>query len=351
MRSKTKIPILVGKPPHLPVTKPLLLTNVWRKQAKLFAEYFLILYRPWSVKTIDGGTLPGDCTWNSFCRFMRHLDGMDRSEGKSSFVHSVRCQWISNAAHGLRTSASVRRAAQKYRCRSATLWNTPNNSERLSKHSRSDDVTSEHNIKRREEEEAAKKAQEAIDVMRAESAMNEESTLVNSRKLEYYDETKKILQTVFNGGPEETSPLDLATARKVVCQETEVNDVDMSNIVQQLRSEESTLFSANEGHDVQQFPSDTSFLQAAANETKLSQRLNHTQKKVWEEIRHYFQCLRLFKDGMGKLLQGSTTVLVNDSNTAWINYGMGQLRHGSTTGGVNYSKGKLRHGSAKAWVN
>jgi hypothetical protein len=48
---------------------------------------------------------------------MRNLDGMDRPEGPS-FLDGIRSQWISNAAHGLRISVSVRRAAQKYRCRS-----------------------------------------------------------------------------------------------------------------------------------------------------------------------------------------------------------------------------------------
>jgi hypothetical protein len=55
---------------------------------------------------------------------MRNLDGIDRPEGPS-FLDGIRSQWISNAAHGLRISASVRRAAQKYRCRSELYGKHP----------------------------------------------------------------------------------------------------------------------------------------------------------------------------------------------------------------------------------
>ncbi|EFX67271.1 hypothetical protein DAPPUDRAFT_261897 [Daphnia pulex] len=85
----------------------------------------------------------------------------------------------------------------------------------------------------RDEEEAAKKAQEAIDVMRAESAMGEESMMVNSRKLKYYEETKNILHGIFRDDQEKSTQLDLTTARNVICQETYVNSVDFENILQQ----------------------------------------------------------------------------------------------------------------------
>lgn len=132
LRSKTRIPILVGKPPYLPITKPSLLTNEWKRQAKYFANYFLILYRPWTETTKDGGTLPGNCSWYALCRHMRYLEGIDVPNGPS-FLNVVRLKWISNAAHGLRITASDRRASQKYRCRSATAWNTPDGTESLKK--------------------------------------------------------------------------------------------------------------------------------------------------------------------------------------------------------------------------
>jgi hypothetical protein len=123
--------------------------------------------------------------------------------------------------------------------------------------------------------------------------------MVTSHKLKCYEKTKNILHGIFRDDKEKSTQLDLTTARNVICQETYVNSVDLDNIAQQLRSEEPSVLSVNEEYDVQQFPSVTPLLHAEDNHSKLSNRLNSTQKIVWEEIRHHFQCLRLFKNGMG----------------------------------------------------
>lgn len=73
--------------------------------------------------------------------------------------------------------------------------------------------------------------------MRPESVMGEESMMVNSRKLKFYEETKNILNGIFRDDQEKSTQLDLTTARNVICQENYVNSVDLDNIAQQLRSE------------------------------------------------------------------------------------------------------------------
>jgi len=48
-------------------------------------------------------------------------EGIGEPSGQS-ILNIIRAKWTTNAAHGLRIIASDRTAAQKYRCRSATVW-------------------------------------------------------------------------------------------------------------------------------------------------------------------------------------------------------------------------------------
>jgi hypothetical protein len=43
------------------------MTTAWKAQARKFADYFLTLYRAWTIQTSDGGTLPGSTMWNDLC--------------------------------------------------------------------------------------------------------------------------------------------------------------------------------------------------------------------------------------------------------------------------------------------
>lgn len=91
LRSKTKVPIMsyVPKPPPAKPAKP---TEAWKKQARTFARYFLVLFRPWGYEGSDG-SLPGPLTWRSFCEYVRNLEeGIDGSG--PSFLDVVRMQWI-----------------------------------------------------------------------------------------------------------------------------------------------------------------------------------------------------------------------------------------------------------------
>ena len=48
LRSKQKIPLLIRLPPKNPSSKPEVLTDRWKKEARHFAQYYLTLFRPWT---------------------------------------------------------------------------------------------------------------------------------------------------------------------------------------------------------------------------------------------------------------------------------------------------------------
>ena len=92
IRSKLCVPTPIQKPPKPPPTKPQKHSELWEKKAERFANYMLVLFRPWAQ---DNGQHPGCISWNSFCDYIKELK---RSiTGLPSFVNQVRLCWIENA--------------------------------------------------------------------------------------------------------------------------------------------------------------------------------------------------------------------------------------------------------------
>lgn len=122
--------MLVGPPPQHPIPKPAEMTEAWQSQARRFANYFLILYRPWTILTANGGTLPGSTLWHDLCVYMQVLECGEHGNGPS-YLNRIRSRWMTNAAHGLRIAGEDRTAANKYRCECATNWGAKDPSETL----------------------------------------------------------------------------------------------------------------------------------------------------------------------------------------------------------------------------
>ncbi len=97
IRSKSKIPVNTLSTPGPPSTKPFLLTPEWRKAARVFSRYVLVLFRPWIE---NGGTIPGPLTWKEFCRFMEILEFSEDGNGPPTDAEIVRRRWIENASQG-----------------------------------------------------------------------------------------------------------------------------------------------------------------------------------------------------------------------------------------------------------
>lgn len=121
IRSKSNVPISIGRMPRPPVSKPANPTTVWKRQALRFARHVLIEFQPWSD---NKGTLPGPLTWYRLCVFMQELEHGRNGKG-ATHLDRIRRRWIQNMAHGLRINSDVRTAVQKYRSRSATVWGIP----------------------------------------------------------------------------------------------------------------------------------------------------------------------------------------------------------------------------------
>ena len=118
LRSLTKVPIPVSRPPAPPPDDVDQNTAAWRRQAQTFAEYFLVLLRPWSA---DDGTHPGPLSWQDFTAFLTDLLEGSNHLGPSC-TDSKRLRWLRNMAAGLRIPSADRTAVQKFRCRNATRW-------------------------------------------------------------------------------------------------------------------------------------------------------------------------------------------------------------------------------------
>ena len=101
IRSKFKVPVLISNPPKMPPPKPRKPSAAWKKNARAFAQYFLIVFRPW---TEEEGTLPASLSWKDFCAWMQDLEfGIRQPNGErsgSSILDTVRRRWVENTGQG-----------------------------------------------------------------------------------------------------------------------------------------------------------------------------------------------------------------------------------------------------------
>ncbi len=285
----------------MPVSKPKILTNEWKKLAQKFAEYFLVLYKPWSVPTEDGGTLPGPTTWQTLCQYMYEIEAIDQAS-KPSFLNTIRAKWITNAAHGLRISASDRVAAQKYRCRAATVWKESGGISNLKKTLSNEERLSESRAQNQEEMNAAREAQEAIDIMRQEARQDEDTQQTTNLALKYYRETEGALKKIF----ELTSDFEFGDSpnkkknTELVCKNSNEDESIISAIMDNLRKENNfSPVAEDERTDPLLTPSTMDNSIPNEKPSKLSDKLNKSQRAIWIKVQSYFQMLRKYKDGFG----------------------------------------------------
>ena len=70
IRSKFCVPTPIHKAPKVPPPKPEEQSEIWNRKAEKFANYMLVLFRPWTHR---GGQHPGSISWESYCDYIRHL--------------------------------------------------------------------------------------------------------------------------------------------------------------------------------------------------------------------------------------------------------------------------------------
>jgi hypothetical protein len=109
---KYSVAHFIKKVPAYPGPRPLPLTEAWKTRARIFAEFALVVFKPWQGP--DG--LPSSTTWHSFCMWMRELRHSD------SILNRTRAAFVRNAAHNLKYSSAVSKLLKRFRGSAATRW-------------------------------------------------------------------------------------------------------------------------------------------------------------------------------------------------------------------------------------
>lgn len=112
LQAKHSIPLFVKRVPPYPGKRPEPLTQAWKDKARKFAEFCLIVYKPWTGP--DG--LPECTTWRAFCDYVHEL-----SESHT-IISRTRLAYIKIAAHNLKFSAKASKIQKFFRGSSATRW-------------------------------------------------------------------------------------------------------------------------------------------------------------------------------------------------------------------------------------
>lgn len=190
LRSKPKVPV-TRNVPRPPPKKQKTLTNAWKKQARLFSEYFLTLFKPWKFPTSNGGTLPGPLTWNALCLYIHNLEEGDDKLGPS-FFNQVNIRWIRSMADGLRTSARDRAAVSECRSRGVKTWKELENEE-----NNEFTKSSENNNQEIEEEQNLSLIAELnIELLIAETANDDIFSNENEQEKKFLEATKSTLENL-----------------------------------------------------------------------------------------------------------------------------------------------------------
>ena len=112
LHKKHGIAQFVKKIPPYPGKRPDPLTDQWKSRARQFAEFALVIYKPWT----GPDNLPESTTWKSFCDWMHTLKTSD------SILSRTRFAFVVNAAHNLKYISLVSKILKRYRSSKATRW-------------------------------------------------------------------------------------------------------------------------------------------------------------------------------------------------------------------------------------
>ena len=184
LRSKTVIPILIGRPPTPPRPKPATLSSKWIDSAKKFAFYMQVLHRPWNHEDIKN---PHFFTWSSFCVYMRELEfGFNNQE--LTLLQNVRGRWIENASHINRLPNGYQSINDKHRSQCATVWGKEDYTASIEP---SPSTTENQDFK---DQDSTNQAAIEIDLLYQETVMDDTIQPKNYKMLPYNKNTVFFLQ-------------------------------------------------------------------------------------------------------------------------------------------------------------
>ena len=145
---KISVAHFIKKVPPYPGPRPTPLTDPWKSRARAFAQFALIVYKPW--QSSDG--LPGSTTWHTFCTWMHEL------RQSQTILSRTRTSFVINAAHNLRSSSEVSKILKRFRGSAATRWLEMEPQHRPKKWRYGDETVKEPDIKTKNSSEEAELA-------------------------------------------------------------------------------------------------------------------------------------------------------------------------------------------------
>lgn len=306
LRSKPHIPIYIGRPPKPPGKRQKRLTEPWKKQARRFARYILMLFRPW---TEYHGQLPGPLTWKAFCDFVRQLRDGVNNQGQT-FLGTVLLNRIRNVAQGMRVSNSNAAACQGYRFREATIWGVPDGTAALPRPGTYQSEMDEEEMNRsKTEREMTREARLNIEALRSEASADDFLDRTNQNEVLYNRNTLTALDEImidFKTFPNTKAKGGQATERfpfSNYIYNPSLETLPPENLIKLLKKEEKTgsvkqtvMDDVTEATTPSQTPSTVSnknlssfqFTQQASDSIK-SDLLNVEQTRIWKKFDEYFR--------------------------------------------------------------
>ena len=88
LRSRFLVPVNVDRPPVPPASDGAVESDAWQRRARKFAEYFLVLLKPWSAVN---GAHPGSLTWETFVDFVDQLQNGRNCTMRSGSLREPDC--------------------------------------------------------------------------------------------------------------------------------------------------------------------------------------------------------------------------------------------------------------------
>ena len=315
LRSKPHVPLFIGRPPRPPGPRPSPLTEGWKKRARRFARYMLILLRPW--RQADG-QLPGSLTWKDFCDFVQQLrDGPD--ENGPTFIDRVTLELLHNTAQGLRVNSRDTGAAQDYRSRNATVWGQPDATSAIASVDDNGNGEGESHREYHDENERtmSKEAFEIIANLREQATVDDVVDTTTFKRLKYLNDIAEALTSMYDQLPDNGIETDATVS--TTCSDSNIKDqhtvhpavyyaekykVKALNLTKQLRKEPKLKETNEAEKKSSQSGKRTRLNKASSDNTQrnlppLASKLNKEQFEIWTIYDDYFHQLIQFKNGIG----------------------------------------------------
>ncbi len=315
LRSKPHIPLFVGRPPKPPGPRPENLTASWKKQARRFSRYILILLKPW---TECNGQHPGWLTWKEMCEFIKTLQYGNDKKGQT-ILGRITMALIGNIALGLRSNNQDLVAAQDYRFREADNLKHPN-SPSLGKTIGDQEFENEiDNVLNAKEQTASREAFDIIATLRCEAAVDDIVDPSTFKQAKYLTNTAATLAGImenilpeYEEQQQSLNPTLLSERKNNIYQPifTKYENKDkFTTLIKALRKEpkdnpttklERKFPSSVGGNEMECESSKDTTAETKSPSTGLSAQLNSEQLTVWKIFDNYFRSLAKSKVTGGK---------------------------------------------------